>query len=433
MLKKGNYYKVLSLSFLWFCSLAFPSPGLAADLGMKPSHTKDVNLNESLKPGEEKEFEFTLINLTQDQMTVSLEVKDLEKTLDSGEYVFKPFSDTDDNVQLSGLISLKQEKITLTPGQRKTIFLSINIPGSIQPGEYLGGLVATNSQTDRELALSKLDLVIEGSLSKSLEASLDKEINQDKLTLVFNLKNTGNTKIDGLAINSKIKNTKLEKILNLERVTVIPFDSFILPGQTITLKKELAFELDPIGFYFLEAEINYGGNQPEKLKQSFSHNSVKKIIIWGGVSTLGLTLIIFLSLKFLKWYLKKRKQAKTINDRWNRVVNDLLEGKSLENSLDEKTLQKITGELKQEITKSIKQEIKKSEENITKKIKQTSRYVKENIEISKLTLARQSKTSPKYLIYMGKKDKNDYKSLMPQNKKKQGNFFFKRIKVDKEK
>jgi len=48
-----------------------------------------------------------------------------------------------------------------------------------------------------------------------------------------------------------------------------------------------------------------------------------------------------------------------------------------------------------------------------------------------MTLANQGKASPKYLIYMGKKGKQDYKQLASSKKSKNSSFFFKRINIDK--
>jgi hypothetical protein len=69
--------------------LLIPKHIFAASLGLKPAHTKQINLEESLKPGEEKEFDFILVNLTDEKITVNLKVKNLKKTLDSGDYIYE--------------------------------------------------------------------------------------------------------------------------------------------------------------------------------------------------------------------------------------------------------------------------------------------------------------------------------------------------------
>jgi F0F1-type ATP synthase membrane subunit b/b' len=336
------------------------------------------------------------------------------------------------NPLLANFISLEQDQFTLLKGERKTFSLKTAIPENTKPGEYMGALIAYSKSED-QLALSRLDIIVEGSLSKTIKASLERKISNDKLTLIFNIQNTGNVKIDSFAVNTKIKNVKLEKILSLERAVLIPFDSVLLPDQTITLEKELDFKLDPIGNYFIEAEIDYGGVQKQTLKQNFSYKSIKKIVIYSLTAVLTLIILAFSGFKFINWYLKKRQRIKKINERWNQIVDDLLTGKALKNntSLDEKTLKKLTENLKKEVADEIKKELKKTEGKIGKKIDKTSKYVKENIEISKMTLANQGKASPKYLIYMGKKGKQDYKQLASSKKSKNSSFFFKRINIDK--
>jgi len=157
------------------------------------------------------------------------------------------------NPLLANFISLEQDQFTLLKGERKTFSLKTAIPENTKPGEYMGALIAYSKSED-QLALSRLDIIVEGSLSKTIKASLERKISNDKLTLIFNIQNTGNVKIDSFAVNTKIKNVKLEKILSLERAVLIPFDSVLLPDQTITLEKELDFKLDPIGNYFIEAD-----------------------------------------------------------------------------------------------------------------------------------------------------------------------------------
>ena len=406
---KGIFFNFLTitcwlLTSLVFFLLSFKACWAAPILGLKPTNVKDINLSESLNPKDSKDIEFVTVNLSDKNITIKLKVANLDKTADDGSFIFENNQTSNNGVKL--FVKPGLEKIKLGPGERKNFKINITIPQDALPGEYLGGLIASDADSDQQLAVSKLDIMVQGTLSREIKASLEKEIKNDQLILKFNIKNIGNTKIDNLAVYLDIKNTKLEKLFNIERKAVIPSEIVILPGESAILEKQMDFKLDPIGNYFINAEIKFGGNQPFKIKEGFTYTSFKKLTLISLITIVGLSILAFFGSKFFYWYGKKRQTVKEINQRWNQVVNDLLEGKPLNNTsskFDDKALQKTIQELKKDIKQTIKDELKQTETNIGKKINKNSEYVKENIELTKMSLARHYKTAPKYLVYMGKK------------------------------
>lgn len=368
-MKREKIKLLLISTIVFYLFFLFPQNVFASpEIGLKPSKSKEIHLEDSLSIGEEKNIEYLIVNLSNEPKTLNLRIAQFDNINSSGEIIYK-----NETASPSGIIlfsKLSQENLKLNPGERKNFNLQFNIPSDFKAGEYLGGLLVEENK--QILAISKINIIIEGDLTKSLDASFEPEITEEKFYLNFTLTNTGNTNIKDGLIKVTIINDQLANILKVEKESIFPLESEILPGKTIEFKKELSQKPNVIGEYRIKSSINYGGLTPLELEKKIKYISRKKVIIYLTITLSILALLIFSFIVFIKWFINKRKKVNAINKKWDEIVTNLLEDKVNTNgiknninpaALTDKDIDKIVCKLKDELCITIKEEIK----NINKK------------------------------------------------------------------
>ncbi|MCC7197742.1 DUF916 domain-containing protein [Candidatus Peregrinibacteria bacterium] len=122
------------------------APQKKAGFALYPTNPTVVDYNNiilELKPGQTVNESLTLENMEELEETFTLYPADYT-TDENGTKYFKQKNDQQD--QVGHWTVLDQEEITLKPGEKKTLTISITIPEGTELGDYKGGVAMENLQ-----------------------------------------------------------------------------------------------------------------------------------------------------------------------------------------------------------------------------------------------------------------------------------------------
>lgn len=91
-------------------------------------------------PGQVMSEEFKITNLSNDEKTYYLFVKDISGVRDGGSPIFANENAEITGYELSSWIDLGVTEITLTPGAEQIVPITINVPENATPGSHFGGV-----------------------------------------------------------------------------------------------------------------------------------------------------------------------------------------------------------------------------------------------------------------------------------------------------
>lgn len=132
--KKLFFAVVLVVSF--FCFFPFSTSA---------QNTAGVSISPGLiekpaDPGQILEEDFKITNLSNDEKTYYLFVKDISGVRDGGSPIFANENNEITGYELSSWVELSTTEVTLVPGAEQTVSIKINIPESATPGSHFGGV-----------------------------------------------------------------------------------------------------------------------------------------------------------------------------------------------------------------------------------------------------------------------------------------------------
>lgn len=115
------------------------APGTADAQGSGVRITPAV-IEETLDPGEQREYSVTIGNQNPNEQTYFLSLRNIEGVRDGGTPIF-----ADDNQEITGYelvdwIDLSQDQVTLAPGAEETVDFTITLPADAPPGSRFGGI-----------------------------------------------------------------------------------------------------------------------------------------------------------------------------------------------------------------------------------------------------------------------------------------------------
>lgn len=328
-------------------------------VGIKPVGSKSINLEDILNPGENKEVLYRLVNLSEDDLNVKLELAGI-----SGSYEGQAQYDISQKYKILDYVKLQVDQIVLKKSEKRDINLSLSVPEGSDPGEYLGGLLVKDADTGEVLGESKVNLLVNGNLERRLDANFSIDVQNDVPVAHIKLTNLGNTKIEGIKVEYTIKNLKFKDFISSERTDLYTSPIIILPGDVKEIEYPLDVTLDPIGTYETTAVISYGGLQPLTFKEGFNHTSKKKMAIFGTVMSVVFVIFVLGIFYFSRWFFRKRSQVKAVNKKWDAVVSNLIEGNAV-GALNPGTIKLhdddvtvLVNAMRKELRKTIRDEIR---------------------------------------------------------------------------
>lgn len=125
-------------------SLINTSNALSGDFTIYPTNSTEKWVNQEMHPGESKKQLITLVNATNQEITLNLEFKNTLGTRD------KIKIDELSKNQLRSWLSYPNS-VNLKPNEKKVIETNITIPENANTGDYQGVLLASYSQTTSDL------------------------------------------------------------------------------------------------------------------------------------------------------------------------------------------------------------------------------------------------------------------------------------------
>ncbi|NCT55463.1 hypothetical protein GW755_01325 [bacterium] len=350
------YIALLILVYLLHTSKSTYSSELK--VGIKPTDSKSVNFEDILNPGESKSVPFRLVNLSEGDLSIKLELAGVK-----GSYEGQAQYDITQKYKILDYLKLPVDKFDLIKGEKTDINLLLSVPEGSDPGEYLGGILVKDADTGEVLGESKVNLLVNGDLERKVDATFSVIVENDKPTAKIKLTNLGNTKIEGIRIDYTLKNLKFKKFISSERTYLYTSPIIILPGDTQEINHPLDVNLDPIGNYEVNAQLSYGGLQPLTFTEGFNYTSKKKMAILGIVGSVIFVIFSLATFYFTRWFVIRRKQVKSINKKWENVVSNLIEGEYVGNStnsisrIHQEDLDFIISSIKQEVRNTFRDEI----------------------------------------------------------------------------
>lgn len=344
------YFAFFALAYLLHTSSLIYSADLK--IGIKPSGSKSVNYEDIINPGESKTVPYKLINLSDSDLKVSLELAGVK-----GSYEDQADYDISQKYKILDYIKLQTEELTLKKSEKVDINLLLSVPEGSDPGEYLGGLLVKDFDTGEVLGESKVNLLVNGDLQRKLDATVSISVENDIPKAKVKIANLGNTKVEGIRVDYVLKNLKFQKFISSERSFLFTSPIVILPGSTEEIEHDLDIQLDPVGSYEVSGSLNYGGLEPIMFKELFDYNSKTKLAIFGTIFSVVFVIFSLAIFFFARWFYRKRKQVKSLNRKWDTVVSSLIDGNYNSSS---SAVSRIHAEDMDLLVTSIREEVRKT-------------------------------------------------------------------------
>ena len=253
-----------------------------------------------LKAGQQQKDTAAIVNLLDREIEVDIYPVDATTTKD-GKFVFEDVNKQAEDVGV--WVGLETDSLKLLPKQRKTFDFTITAPANARAGDHLGGLAIRSS--DGLEAAAKVYTTIEGEVARGLEiGDITVEKAEGKVFFITPIKNTGDIRIEAVAVSLELKNKLLPGPL---RTQTLPFDIVLFPKGEIELRVPWEGGLDVFGKYQTKLIVRYGqGEEQSKDVSSFFFFSPKRI-----VSSLGVLLaFILLFVAGIKLFIKGFRQLR---------------------------------------------------------------------------------------------------------------------------
>lgn len=136
--------KLLITSFVISLSLLNTAKAINGSFTIYPTNTTEKWVNLEIQQGESKNQSITLVNTTNQKITLNLEFKNTTGTRENIK-----IDESNKNFLRSWLSH--PNSVTLNPNEKKIIETNITVPDNIETGNYQGVLLASYSQTTSDL------------------------------------------------------------------------------------------------------------------------------------------------------------------------------------------------------------------------------------------------------------------------------------------
>lgn len=267
-------YRLLGIMLMFlmilFSSHVQGSPGFRYD---------PLLVEEVVNPGETLTYTIQVENQNPYRpLTLRVEIMDIMENVQGAYELLKPMTTP---YSLADWVTLKPEKLVISPGDREEVEVSVAVPRGVQGGAY-GAVVLTvipNTRSSEDAmagshfyfqGASFLELVVAGSglrqeaypeffsVEKSREhPGLSMQVGNEALVFSLGLTNEGNVHLQAqgtLILQSREGRT-------LARFPMGGGRGIIIPGATVALRTVLQRQIPP-GEYLARAVVDYGGLRP---------------------------------------------------------------------------------------------------------------------------------------------------------------------------
>ncbi|MEW6675935.1 MAG: hypothetical protein AB1348_08060, partial [Nitrospirota bacterium] len=238
-------------------SLAVKKPVEGASFEIKPA-----NLEIKSPPGGVRSSFFSITNITEMPIKVTLSLKDIEYSPD-GETIIKEKGSTP--YSASEWIELEKAEYMIGPRLSQTVSMRIKVPESAQPGGRYAQVVVEESKGEAKNFV-EIGVIVPGRVEPVIEIKRFERVRKDigAEEFVLDVKNSCAMHLvpKGRVVIKDIYNNEVEQVeLKLKARAILPQTVGRMTGE---IKKKLI-----PGEYTANVEIDYGGKERATSKLSF--------------------------------------------------------------------------------------------------------------------------------------------------------------------
>lgn len=310
----------LFLILFIFISSFFANPAFAIEtgrIGAYPTTYDQSNplsrswLIYSLPGGDNKEDKVTVVNNSDEIITVKVYAVDATTTKDGA---FALFNEVDKRTGVGSWVKLSESQVTLKPKDRKEISFTISIPKDITIGDHAGGIIFQEVKP-KTVAKEGINIniisrvgvriyeTVPGAQQLNLEVKdFQHKIIDDKLLFSFKMENKGNVFLSpkgSLEVKDAFNN-------NIEKITLDALGT-VVPGKPTTIQAKSKITKPILGHYTALLRIDYGAGKVATQEISFF------IVNWIIVAPVLIVILIILLIG-LKIFLKRKYTEKNSLD-----------------------------------------------------------------------------------------------------------------------
>lgn len=235
----------VSLFFLSFCSSVY-----AQEVGVS---IKPAMIEESLDPGNVKQYSFTIENLDSKEVTYYLFTRNISGVKSGGVPIFARDDNEKTGYELSDWITLEKTEVTLDGGGSISVSFTVDVPENASPGSHFGGIFVSVDAPDIEKSGAAVGYQVANIISLRISGEVVEQANirqfstdkflygSQNVDFSVRIENTGNVlvrPVGPLEIYNMLGNRVGTLVFNENQSAVFPhnireFDNIKWEGNSI--------------------------------------------------------------------------------------------------------------------------------------------------------------------------------------------------------
>ena len=270
-------------------------------------------IEETVNPGEVKQYEFTVENLTDNDITYYLFPLNISGVKDGGTPIFANDNNEKTGYELADWISLSITELTLSGGESVSVPFTISLPGDATPGSHFAGVFVSVDPPKIENSGAAVGYKVANIISLRVSGDVIENANirqfstgkflygSQNVDFLVRIENSGNVLVrptGPLEIYNMLGNQVGNIMFNEQKSAVFPFDTREFAN--------VVWKGDSVGFGRYEAILSpsYGDTGAKKTMSSTVTFWILPLSIIGpAVGVLAVILII--TFVFIRLYIRR--------------------------------------------------------------------------------------------------------------------------------